>query len=64
MSKFSETHNARYNLRRATRARAASLPQSPMAQPGAETIEGPPPSKANPVGSQPLNPIENPADTA
>lgn len=42
MTNITEISNTRYNLRRATRARAASLPHSPTAQPGAEAVKNTP----------------------
>ncbi|KIO02883.1 hypothetical protein M404DRAFT_27491 [Pisolithus tinctorius Marx 270] len=64
MSKIVETSKTRYNLCRATRARVASLPPSPMAQPGAGTIDITPLSKLTPVGSRNTTPVEKPETSA
>ncbi|KAI6021798.1 hypothetical protein BKA83DRAFT_4126529 [Pisolithus microcarpus] len=50
--------NMRYNLRRATRARANSLPHSPLAQPGADANGTSPLPKLTPLGSQYSTPAE------
>ncbi|KIO10434.1 hypothetical protein M404DRAFT_21366 [Pisolithus tinctorius Marx 270] len=53
--------NTRASTRRATRARASSLPPSPLtAQPGADIVDNSPLPKLTPLGSQYSTPIERP----
>ncbi|KIO06697.1 hypothetical protein M404DRAFT_24397 [Pisolithus tinctorius Marx 270] len=53
--------DTRASTRRAMRARASSLPPSPlMAQPGADIIDNSPLPKLTPLGSQYSTPIERP----
>lgn len=61
MTKITETFNTRYNLCRATRARALSLPHSPRSQPSAEALDNTPLPKLTPVGGHYATPIEKPA---
>ncbi|KIO07649.1 hypothetical protein M404DRAFT_23515 [Pisolithus tinctorius Marx 270] len=53
--------NTRASTHRATRARASSLPPSPLtAQPGADIVDNSPLPKLTPLGSQYSTPIERP----
>lgn len=61
MTKITETFNTRYNLRRATRARALSLPHSPRSPPGAEALNNTPLSKLTSIGSHYATAVEKPA---